>query len=115
MASPFQQQALQRKVVYIATIVVLFTVSGAYRAYYVEAKADELGLREQDVGDVEVIGSALRLSLSGSRGLVVTALWSSASDAQKKNKWNELDLYCESLTHLQPHFIKPWLYQKPVG
>ena len=32
-------------------------------------------------------------------------------EAQKKNRWNELELYVDSLTRLQPHFITPWLFQ----
>jgi hypothetical protein len=111
MASPYQQQALRRKLIYIGLIVALFTVSGIFRAYVVEARADELSLREQDLGDVEVSSSALQLSLTGSRGFVVSALWTWAMDAQKRNRWNELELYTNSLTQLQPHFIRPWLFQ----
>jgi hypothetical protein len=111
MASPYQQQALRRKLIYIGLIVALFTVSGLFRVYVVEARADELALREQNLGEVQISTSAIQLSLTGSRGFVVCALWYWAQDAQKKNRWNELDLYCESLTHLQPHFIRPWLFQ----
>jgi len=111
MASPYQQQALRRKLIYLGLIVGLFTASGIFRAYVVEARAEELALREQNVGEVEVGGSALQLSLTGSRGFVVCALWYWATDAQKKNKWNELELYVDSLTRLQPHFISPWLFQ----
>lgn len=111
MASPYQQQALRRKLIYIGLIVGLFTVAGIYRVYVVEARAEELSLREQNVGEVEVAGAALELSLTGSRGFVITALWYWAQDAQKKNRWNELELYADSLTRLQPHFIAPWLYQ----
>ena len=42
MASPFQQQALRRKLIYILLIVVLFTVSGMYRVFVVESKATDL-------------------------------------------------------------------------
>ncbi len=111
MSSPFQQQARVRKIGYIGAIVVLLTASWAVRVFLVETKAEELSLREQSVGEVEVGGSALRLSLIGSRGFVVCALWNWAIDAQKKNRWNELELYVRSLTKLQPHFISPWLFQ----
>ena len=111
MASPYQQQALRRKLIYIVLIVVLFTVAGIYRAYAVEPKADELALREQNVGEVEVGAAAMQLSLTGSRGFVICALWNWALDAQKKNRWNELELYTKSLTRLQPHFITPWIFQ----
>jgi hypothetical protein len=111
MASPYQQQALRRKLIYIGCIVALFTVAGIFRVYVVEARANELELREQNLGEVEVGGAALELSLTGSRGFVISALWYWAQDAQKKNRWNELTLYVESLTRLQPHFISPWLFQ----
>jgi hypothetical protein len=111
MASSFQQQALQRKVIYLVLIVALFTIAGVFRSWVVEAKAEQLHLREQDVGEVELGGSALRLSLTGMRGFVVCFLWNEAMDAQKKNKWNELDLITRSLTKLQPHFITPWRFQ----
>src|SRR5436305_13807083 len=104
MASPFQQQALRRKLIYILLIVVLFTASGMFRLFVVESRATDLHLREQDQGRVELGSSALQLSLSGSRGFVVCALWTWAIDAQKKNRWNELELYVDSLTWLQPHF-----------
>jgi hypothetical protein len=111
MSSPFQQQALRRKLVYIGLIVALFTVAGVFRLTVVEAKAEALSLREQNLGEVEVGGSALQLSLTGSRGFVICALWTWAIDAQKKNRWNEMELYVDSLTRLQPHFISPWIFQ----
>src|SRR5262249_54793312 len=55
--------------------------------------------------------SAIRLGLSGSRGLVTCGLWMIAIDKQKKNQWNELELHVRTLTKLQPHFITPWLFQ----
>jgi hypothetical protein len=111
MSSPFQQQALRRRLIYIGLIVVLFTLAGVFRIAIVEEKAAALSLREQNIGEVEVGGSALQLSLTGSRGFVICALWYWAQDAQKKNRWNEMELYVDSLTRLQPHFISPWLFQ----
>jgi hypothetical protein len=111
MASPYQQQALRRKLIYIGLIVGLFTVAGVFRLTVVEAKAEALSLREQNLGEVEVGGSALQLSLTGLRGFVVCGLWNWAIDAQKKNRWNEMELYVEALTRLQPHFISPWIFQ----
>lgn len=111
MSSPFQQQARTRKLIYMGSIVALLTLSWAVRVFVVEAKATELAIREENVGEVEVSGSAVRLLLTGSRGFAVCGLWWSATEAQKKNRWNELDLYVRSLTKLQPHFITPWLFQ----
>ena len=67
MASPYQQQALRRKLIYLGLIVALFTVAGVFRVWVVEAKGKELSIREQDLGEVELGSSALQLSLTGSR------------------------------------------------
>jgi hypothetical protein len=100
-----------RKGVYIGLIVLLFTVSFLWRRYSVAAQADNLALREQNRGDVELSGSVVRLTLTGSRGLATCVLWVQAIDKQKKNQWNELEFLVRSLTKLQPHFITPWLFQ----
>src|SRR5438093_4595982 len=114
MASPFQQQSLRRKLVYIAIILVLSFATYLIRqseTFGLDAQARALELREQDRGEVGLTGSALRLTLLGSRGLVVCSLWIAATERQKKHEWNELELIVDSLTKLQPHFITPWLFQ----
>jgi hypothetical protein len=123
MASPFQQRSLQRKLIYLGIILVLFT--GSYLFMHqsftvpvfgwefksVIAQAEELALREQNIGDVELSGAAVRLNLTGLRGLAVCVLWNTAIEKQKKNQWNELEIIVDSVTKLQPHFITPWLFQ----
>lgn len=111
MASPFQQEALRRKIVYIGLIIALFTVAFLWRKNAVASQAQALALREADRGDVELTGSVVRLTLTGSRGLATCALWMSAIEKQKRNQWNELELLVRSITKLQPHFITPWLFQ----
>src|SRR5262245_41082031 len=111
MASPLQQQSLQRKLIYMGLIVALFTAAFFFRQNVVEAYAQQLALREQDRADVELTGSAVQLTLTGSRGIAVCALWYLANDRQMKNQWNELELLVRSVTKLQPHFITPWLFQ----
>lgn len=111
MANPFQQQVRQRKLIYISMILVLFTVSYFWRTQFIRPRAAALALREQDVGDVELSGAAVRLSLTGLRGFATTFLWYQAQEMQKKNQWNNLTVMVNSLTTLQPHFITPWLFQ----
>jgi hypothetical protein len=111
MASRFQQQALQRKLIYIFLIVGLFTAALLFRNYVVEPRAEELALREQNVGEVQLSGEAIRLSLTGLRGVASCILWQYAIDCQKKNQWDELRMIVDSITKLQPHFITPWLFQ----
>lgn len=111
MANPYQQQARQRKYIYGAMILVLLTASLGLRKWVVEPRANDLQLRETTRGEVELTGSAVRLMLTGSRGLAVPLLWSTAIEMQKKHQWNELELVVGSVTKLQPYFITPWLFQ----
>src|SRR6516165_10417676 len=111
MANPFQQQARLRKVVYTALILVLFTASLMFRRFIVESQAEAMQLREASRGEVELTSSAVRLTLTGSRGLAVTLLWKAAMKEQEKHKWNEVELLVSSITKLQPYFITPWLFQ----
>jgi hypothetical protein len=114
MASTFQQQSLRRKLVYFGLIVVFFTLALAARRwkdYGIEARAASLEIREENLGEVELLSSVLRLSLFGSRGAVVCYLWNDAQDKQKRHEWNQLDQRVRVLVKLQPHFISPWLFQ----
>jgi len=79
----------------------------------IEGQASQyaLDLRELEQGDAEIGGTAFRLSLTGARGFVVTALWKLAIDKQKRNEWAEFEDYVRAVTRLQPHFITPWIYQ----
>jgi hypothetical protein len=110
MASPFQQQALYRKLIYTGLILGLFTVSLVYK-HYLQSRANSLALREENRGEVELTGSALRWTLTGSRGAAVCFLWVQAMDKMKRNEWNELELIVDSVAKLQPHFTTPWLFQ----
>jgi hypothetical protein len=114
MASPFQQQSLRRKLIYTLLIVALFSVTLVLRqasVYGIDARGEDLQIREHNLGEVELTGSAVRLLLTGSRGLAVCVLWQGAIEKQKKHEWNELELLVDSVTKLQPHFTTPWLFQ----
>jgi len=111
MANTYQQMAQQRKLIYAILIVSLFTVSLVHRKGIIEPQAFALQLRESSRGQVELTSSAVRLMLTGSRGLVVTVLWSMADKRKMKHEWNELELLVNSITKLQPYFITPWRFQ----
>jgi hypothetical protein len=111
MASPFQEQVRRRKLFYLVLILVLFTTSWLWRSLAIEPLAVAMAIRQENRGDVELLGSVVRLSLTGSRGLVTCFLWSEAIDKQKKNEWNKLEVLVKSLTKLQPYFITPWQFQ----
>jgi hypothetical protein len=111
MASSFQQRSRLRKGVYAGLILALFTVSYLYRENILLGQANSLGLREETQGEVELTDSAIRLSLTGSKGLACCFLWVAARDKQARHEWNELDMLVKSVAKLQPHFITPWLFQ----
>jgi hypothetical protein len=111
MATPLLQKARQRKMIYFGAIVALFTLSLVHREFIVKPQATLLQLRETARGQVELTSSAVRLMLTGSRGLAVTLLWYTAMDKQKRGEYHELELIVASITKLQPYFITPWLYQ----
>jgi hypothetical protein len=103
--------SLRRKLIYFGLIVGLFSVLLVYRNRVVEAQAEQLELREQNLGEVEWSGAALRQLLTGSRGLVICSLWLAADEKQKRNELNKLDLLVNTLTKLQPHSSSVWVYQ----
>ena len=111
MANPLLQKTRQRKMIYFGAIAVLFTISLIHREFVVKPQAYALQLREDSRGEVELTSSAVRLVLTGSRGLAVTMLWYNAMDMQKRNEWHELELVVKSITKLQPYFVTPWLFQ----
>ena len=111
MANPFQQRSRQRKLAYGVLILFLFTGSLLHRRFVLEPRAEALQLRETSRGEVELTGSALRLLLTGSRGLATTVLWDQANKMMMKHQWNELELVVKSITKLQPYFITPWMFQ----
>ena len=126
MANPYQRASNRRKLIYFGTIlglllvtifvrgVVAMPVAGLKNSigkWTIQEQSEKLELTEQSQGDVELTGSAIRLLLTGSRGLAICGLWISANEKQKQQEWNELELIVKSITKLQPHFLTPWLFQ----
>jgi hypothetical protein len=127
--NPLQRAAVRRKAYYFVAILALFTVSMVWRGTIpvplsgsaraatainnrtILNQSLALGLRELEQGEVEVGGESLRLALVGSRGVVVTFLWTSAIDAQKRNDFHKMEDRIRTVTQLQPHFITPWIFQ----
>lgn len=111
MAASFQEQSRKRKLIYIGLILGLFTAALLHRQQLLDPKAKILALRQEQQGSVELNASALRLMLTGSRGLAVCFLWYRAIDQQRRHEWNKLSTLVRTVTKLQPHFITPWLFQ----
>lgn len=106
-----------RKLWYFVAILQLFMLGYVWRyntalpVRCIDTQAAALSIREESRGDPDLTGSVVRLGLTGSRGLATCFLWNQAIEAQKKNQWNTMEVYVRSLTKLQPHFIRPWLFQ----
>lgn len=131
MANVYQQAAKQRKAIYLGSIVVLLILSLAVRGTFsgvnkrtvqeisdsplqsitLDGRAKVHELTELHQGETELSGAAIRLLLTGSRGLAVCALWNNAEEKKKKQEWSELDITVDSIAKLQPHTIGPWLFQ----
>ena len=121
MSSPYQIASFRRKISYAGAMLGLFLVTLLVRgllwvtpesyAWSIQGQADNLEITERTQGQTELTGSAIRLLLTGSRGIAVTLLWSAAIEKQKRDEWNKLELIVDSITQLQPHFITPWLFQ----
>jgi hypothetical protein len=111
MATSLEQQSARRKFIYFGLILLLFTVSLMHRKLVINAKADELLMRDVSRGKADLTDSALRLTLSGFRGVAATSLWLAAIEKQKRHEWNEMEVVVDSLTRLQPRFMAPWLFQ----
>lgn len=110
VSASFQQQSRVRKLIYVGLMGALLTGTMLLRSLVVEPQAKTLAMREENLGEVELTGSAVRLVLTGSRGLVVCFLWSAANEKKKKHEWNEVEMIVKSLTKLQPYFISPWIF-----
>jgi hypothetical protein len=111
MPSTFQRQSRLRKIIYVGLILFLLTFTLLWRGMIVEAQAERLHLREQDLGQIELTGKTVQLVSTGLRGLAVTGLWMGVIEEQKRHEWPEMKLLVDSLTTLQPHLIRPWLFQ----
>ncbi len=126
MSNTIQRAARRRKFIYGGVIAVLFIASIFVRGvvampisqleqktgkWTIQSQSNRLDLNELSQGEVELTGSAVRLMLTGSRGVAVCGLWISAYEKQKRQEWNEMELIVKSIMKLQPHFTVPWLFQ----
>src|SRR5262249_24964633 len=101
MAASFQRQSLQRKLIHFGLIMLLFCIIVFVIKPFMNERAKALEMREESLGEVKLTDSAVRLMLTGSRGLVICYLWNTAQDRQAKHEWNELELIIDSITKLQ--------------
>jgi hypothetical protein len=112
---------LQRKLVYLVGILVLFipiivlgrpdegrTATGGDQGGTLARMRREYDLKESSLGKVDPASASMNLVLLGMRGIAANILWQQAIDLQKTKNWAELRAVTESITQLQPHFLKVW-------
>ncbi len=74
-------------------------------------QAEDLEMRDLDLGDPEIAGAAAQVSLLGARGPLVTYLWLQTIRAQTRGEYHDMERSAKLLSKLQPHFIEPWIFQ----
>lgn len=99
-----------RKVGYLLSIVVLLSVVIVI-SQRIEASAERNRLAQKSLGNVNPVSGTAQLVLSGFRGVAVTFLWHEANELKKKERWFEIRPVIESISLLQPNFVKPWTFQ----
>ncbi|MGL5095570.1 MAG: hypothetical protein ACRDD1_08285, partial [Planctomycetia bacterium] len=100
----------QRKIVYLLTIVVLFT-GLLLLGRGIEATAVQNKLAAKSLGKINPVSGTANLVFFGFRGVAVTFLWYEFDQMKKKERWFEIRPILESITLLQPNFVGPWTFQ----
>lgn len=120
--------SFQRKLVYLAGIVLLLI---PVIALGLPASPPERGsgetqptgggvlqrlraehdLGESSLGNVDPASQTMNLVLLGLRGVATSLLWLDAQEQQKTKNWAELEATVNSITLLQPHFLRVWTFQ----
>jgi hypothetical protein len=109
----------QRKLAYLAGILLLLIpiialgmpADGRDGSGGVIARLrQELDLGESDLGELDPSGAAMNLVLLGLRGVAANVLWVQAEEQKNMKKWAEMRSTTESITRLQPHYVKVWDY-----
>lgn len=103
-------QSRNRKIAYLLGIVGLFTAL-IFVSQALERSAERHKLAQKSLGNVNPVSGTAQLVLAGFRGVAVTFLWHEAIDLKKKERWFEIRPVIESISLLQPNFVKPWTFQ----
>lgn len=70
--------------------------------------AYELG--EDNLGNVDPSSATMNLVLLGQKGVATTILWNQNLEYNKTKNWAKMRSTTESITMLQPHYIKVWRF-----
>lgn len=111
--------ARQRKLIYGAGIVLL-TIPIIWLGR--PATRDDAGgalakmrarhkLGEASLGEIDPSSATMNLVLLGLRGIATDLLWMQADEQKRTKNWAPLKATVNSITLLQPHYVKVWDFQ----
>lgn len=110
----------QRKMVYVGGIVLLLIpiillglpAGQEENSGGVLSKLrDQYDLGESTLGNVDPSSAAMNLVLLGLRGPAASILQLEAKELQKTKNWGKLRAIVDTVTLLQPHYIKVWEFE----
>ncbi len=100
-----------KKLVYGAVIVMLFTAMYPYANWLSEEKRNR-DLGEAAIGQIDTGSFMMKLFLLGGfRGIVADLLWIRAEEHKRSHDWDKLASTVDLITKLQPHFLSIWTFQ----
>ncbi len=100
-----------KKLVYGAVIVLLFTAMYPYADWLSEEKKKR-DLGEAAIGQIDTGSFMMKLFLLGGfRGIVADLLWIRAEEHKRSHDWDKLASTVDLITKLQPHFLSIWTFQ----
>jgi hypothetical protein len=103
--------SFNKKLVYGAVIVLLFTAMYPYTNWLTEEKRQR-DLGEAAIGQIDTGSFMMKLFLLGGfRGIVADLLWIRAEDYKRSHDWDKLASTVDLITKLQPHFLSIWTFQ----
>ena len=114
-----------RKIIYIALIVgLLIPLSFIARPEVTDENGKVIDpggrlsqMRREDklaqasISEIDPTSEAMKLASMGLRGVAVNVLWMQAMEHQKNEDYDKLAQTLQTLTKIQPNFIKVWEYQ----
>lgn len=103
-------RSMNRKIGYVLAILALYCVL-LVLGKGIESSASQHRLEQKSLGNVNPVSGTAQLVLAGFRGVAVTFLWYEANELKKKERWFEIRPVVESISLLQPNFVRPWQFQ----
>ena len=68
-------------------------------------------LAQASISEIDPTSEAMKLASMGLRGVAVNVLWMQALEHQKNEDYDKLAQTLQTLTKVQPNFVKVWEYQ----